>query len=124
MAQVPRMALTVGVGTVFGAREVCIIATGAAKSEAVRQGVEGHIGHEWTITKLQDHPRWLMVVDEEACSELKVKTVKVCCFLGAGKWTNMDQYFKDIEGVAASMGFNAAGLEEDKQPWETKAAKL
>lgn len=77
VAQVPKMALTVGVGTVFDSREVCIIATGPAKAEAVKQGVEGAIGHEYTITKLQDHPRWLMVVDDEACAELKVKTVKV-----------------------------------------------
>jgi glucosamine-6-phosphate deaminase len=76
-SKVPRLALTVGVGTIAAAREVCIIANGAGKAEAVRRGVEGAVSHEWTVSQLQHHERWMLVVDDDACQELRVKTVRV-----------------------------------------------
>ncbi len=79
---VPRTALTVGVATVLGAREVMILATGAGKARAVQQGVEGAYSHVWTITGLQVHPHGILVVDDAAATELRVST-----------W----RYFKDIE---------------------------
>jgi glucosamine-6-phosphate deaminase len=77
LSLVPKRALTVGVGTIMDAREVAIIATGGGKAKAVKAGVEGGVNHLWTISALQMHPRWLMVVDEEACAELDYKTLKV-----------------------------------------------
>lgn len=74
---VPRTALTVGVQTIMEAREVVIIATGNAKARAIQQAVEGSISHLCTISCLQLHPCSMVVVDEDATSELKVKTVKV-----------------------------------------------
>lgn len=73
------MALTVGVGTIMASKEVAIIATGASKALAVKMGVEGSVNHWWTISRLQEHRRVLMVVDEDACGELMLNTVKVCC---------------------------------------------
>ena len=78
MLQVPRLALTVGVGTIMDAQEVALIATGAGKARAVKMGIEGGVNHLWTISALQQHPQCLMVVDEAACQELMMKTVKVC----------------------------------------------
>jgi len=83
VAAVPRTAVTVGVKTVLDAREVVLIADGRGKAEAVKRGVEGSVNHIWTVSALQMHPKFVMVVDEDAAEELKVKTVK---------------YFKDIEG--------------------------
>lgn len=76
---VPRMALTVGVATVLDAREVVIIATGAGKAAAIQQAVEGGVSHMCTLSCLQMHPCSLVVVDEEATLECKVKTVKYFC---------------------------------------------
>ncbi|KAL3469949.1 putative glucosamine-6-phosphate isomerase [Aspergillus californicus] len=76
VALVPRMALTVGVQTIMDAREVVIIATGGEKALAVAQGVEGGVSHLVTLSALQMHPRALVVVDEEATGELRVKTVR------------------------------------------------
>jgi glucosamine-6-phosphate deaminase len=76
-SQVPKVALTVGVGTIMDAREVCIIATGRAKAEAVKEGVEGAISGRWTITKLQDHPSWWLCIDSEAANGLKSETIEV-----------------------------------------------
>jgi glucosamine-6-phosphate deaminase len=75
---VPKTALTVGVGTVMDAAEVVVIATGPTKARAVRDGIEGAVGHLCTISALQMHRNAIVVVDEDATAELRVKTVKVC----------------------------------------------
>lgn len=74
--QVPKMALTVGVGTLLDAEEVLILATGHNKALAVQAGVEGSVNHLWTISALQLHPRSIIVCDEPATMELKVKTLR------------------------------------------------
>ncbi|GAA3531836.1 glucosamine-6-phosphate deaminase [Zobellella aerophila] len=74
--QVPRMALTVGVGTLLDAEEVLILVTGHNKAQALQAAVEGGVNHMWTISALQLHPRSLMVCDQAATMELKVKTVR------------------------------------------------
>ncbi|KFY52081.1 hypothetical protein V496_08668 [Pseudogymnoascus sp. VKM F-4515 (FW-2607)] len=88
--KVPKMALTVGVQTVLEAREVLIVITGAHKALALQRCIEGGVNHMWTLSSLQLHPHPMIVVDEDATLELQVKTVK---------------YFKSIEAVAASQGF-------------------
>lgn len=80
--QVPKLALTVGVGTVMDAREVVIIVNGHQKSRALHKAVEGGVSHMWTISALQLHHKSMIVCDEDATVELKVGTYK---------------YFKDIE---------------------------
>ncbi|OAQ58935.1 glucosamine-6-phosphate isomerase [Pochonia chlamydosporia 170] len=82
---VPRMALTVGVQTIMDAREVVIIATGPAKASAVHQAVESGISHWCTLSCLQLHPRSMVVVDEDATLEMRVKTIK---------------YYKEVEQIA------------------------
>ncbi len=80
--KVPKTALTVGVATVLGAKEVLIIVNGHGKARALRHAVEEAVNHAWTISALQLHPKGIIVCDEDATAELKVGTYK---------------YFKDIE---------------------------
>ena len=40
------------------------------------QGVEQGVNHMWTISALQQHKSYILVCDEAATMELKVKTVK------------------------------------------------
>jgi len=89
ITQVPRQALTVGIVTVLAAHEVVIIILGQHKALAVQKCLEEGVNHMWTLTCLQLHPHPLIVVDEEATSELKVKTVK---------------YFKSIDQSAQELG--------------------
>lgn len=89
ITQVPRQALTVGIATVLAAHEVVIIILGQHKALAVQKCLEEGVNHMWTLTCLQLHPHPLIVVDEEATSELKVKTVK---------------YFKSIDQSALELG--------------------
>lgn len=76
IAKVPRMALTVGVGTVMDATEVLVIITGLAKSHALHSAIEQGVNHMWTVSAIQMHQRAVMVCDEDATADLKVKTVK------------------------------------------------
>lgn len=80
--KVPKLALTVGVGTIMDAEEVLIMVNGLAKAKALYQGVECGVNHLWTISALQLHQKAIIVADEDACSEIKVGIYK---------------YFKDIE---------------------------
>ncbi len=73
---VPKQALTVGVQTVLDAREVVIIVNGYKKARALQKVVEEGINHMWTLSALQNHPRGIIVCDEDATMELKVGTVK------------------------------------------------
>jgi len=72
------------------AHEVVIIITGAHKALALQKCLEEGINHMWTLSCLQLHPHPMIVIDEDATQELKVKTVK---------------YFKSIEKVANELGF-------------------
>ncbi|KAI1498785.1 glucosamine-6-phosphate isomerase [Biscogniauxia marginata] len=88
--KVPKMALTVGVQTVLEAREVVVVILGARKALALQSCIEQGVNHMWTLSSLQLHPHPMIVCDEDATLELKVKTVK---------------YFKSIETVAKAQGF-------------------
>jgi len=76
LKQVPKQALTVGVGTVMDAREVMVLITGAHKAYALHMAIEEGVNHMWTVSAFQQHPRTMMICDENATLELKVKTVK------------------------------------------------
>ena len=76
LSKVPTQALTVGVGTICDADEVVIMATGRVKARAVAEGVEGSVSHQWAVTALQLHKNAVIVCDDEAGEELKVKTVR------------------------------------------------
>ena len=82
--KVPKTALTVGVATILDAQEVLIIINGHAKARALYHAVEGSVTQMWTVSALQQHPKGIVVCDEDATAELKVKTYK---------------YFKDIEKI-------------------------
>lgn len=53
-----------------------ILITGAHKSMALYKAVEEGVNHMWTVSAFQQHASTLMVCDEDATLELRVKTVK------------------------------------------------
>jgi len=76
ISQVPKLALTVGIGTIMDAAEVLILVNGYNKARALQQAVEGSVNQMWTITALQLHPKGIIVCDEAATVELKVGTYR------------------------------------------------
>lgn len=76
ISKVPKQALTVGVATVMDAKEVMILITGAHKAFALYKAIEEGVNHMWTVSAFQMHPKNLIICDEDATLELRVKTVK------------------------------------------------
>jgi len=67
---VPREAITMGVGTILEAREILILATGEHKAEIIRKAVEGDIDLEVAATFLQRHPNTTCYIDRAAAALL------------------------------------------------------
>jgi len=99
ITKVPKMALTVGVATVMDAREVIFIITGVHKSFALYKAVEEGVNHMWTVSAIQMHSKAMIVCDEDATLELRVKTVK---------------YFKGLEKIATENWVSSSSTQTEK----------
>lgn len=70
---VPREAVSMGIGTIFRARHILLLASGAEKAEAIRNTVIGAITPEVPASILQLHPSVTVIVDAEAGALIKDK---------------------------------------------------
>jgi len=68
--EVPRLAVTMGVGTILESRRCLLLATGQAKAEAIRATVEGPVTAQVTASALQLHRDVTAIVDEQAALRL------------------------------------------------------
>ncbi len=64
--EVPRLAITMGVGTILESRQCLLLAAGATKASAVRDTIEGPITAQVTASALQLHRDVIAILDEEA----------------------------------------------------------
>ncbi len=69
--EVPKYAITMGVGTIMEARSLLLLASGKSKAEAIRATVEGPIMAKYPATIVQLHRFATIIVDKEAASELE-----------------------------------------------------
>lgn len=67
---VPREAITMGVGTILDSREIAILATGEHKAGIVQRTVEGPVDRQVAATFLQQHPNTTFYVDLSAAGDL------------------------------------------------------
>jgi len=67
---VPRKAITMGIGSIMKAREIIMIATGRVKAEAVKAMINGKVDPQCPASVLQLHPAVTVFLDEEAASLL------------------------------------------------------
>jgi glucosamine-6-phosphate deaminase len=75
---VPRKAITMGIGTIKNAKRIVLMAWGANKSKIIQETIEGEISSIVPATYLQQHNNTSFILDEEASSELtRVKTQKL-----------------------------------------------
>lgn len=84
--QVPRLAVTMGVGTILESRRCVLLAFGAHKAEAVRATVEGPITAQITASALQLHREVIGIFDEAAASLLTRR-----------------EYYDDVERAQAAL---------------------
>ena len=69
--EVPRFAITMGVGTIMEAREILLLANGAKKAEIVAQALEGPVTAQVTASVLQMHRHVTVVLDAESGAALQ-----------------------------------------------------
>jgi glucosamine-6-phosphate deaminase len=67
---VPERALSMGMATILGARNIVLMATGREKADAVYQMIEGLITPQVPASLLQVHPRVTVMLDREASRRL------------------------------------------------------
>ena len=67
---VPRHAVSLGIGSIMQAQQVLLIATGEDKAEAVRRALEGDVSPLWQASILRTHPDVVFLLDEAAASLL------------------------------------------------------
>ena len=70
---VPVYAITMGVGTILDARKLVLVANGKAKARAIAKAVEQPVTSMVTASAIQLHRDAIVVVDEEAASELTMR---------------------------------------------------
>jgi glucosamine-6-phosphate deaminase len=70
LENVPRKAVTMGIGTIRKAKRIVLLAWGQNKSEIVRDTIEGEISPEVPATYLQEHSNATFVLDKEAAAHL------------------------------------------------------
>ncbi|MDI6699359.1 MAG: glucosamine-6-phosphate deaminase [Candidatus Saccharicenans sp.] len=68
---VPFHAITMGIGTILEARTCLLMAFGRKKARAIALAVEGPVTAMVPASALQLHPRAIILLDQEAASELK-----------------------------------------------------
>ena len=88
---VPKSAITVGIATLLESQEVMILVQGIKKAHALQQCLEGAVSHSCPISVLQFHKKAIIVADEPATMELKVKTYKY--------FTSLQDEFSYIEEI-------------------------
>jgi glucosamine-6-phosphate deaminase len=82
----PRRAITMGVGTILECRRCILLATGESKAKVIAQAVEGPITSMISATALQLHPRATVIVDEAAASRLLEKDYYRWIFANEPEW--------------------------------------
>ena len=71
--EVPIYAITMGVGTILDARQLVLVASGAAKAGAIAQAVEGPVTSMVTASAIQLHQNATVIVDEDAATALTMR---------------------------------------------------
>jgi len=67
---VPKRAITMGVGTILAARKVMLLAFGEAKASIIRESLEGPVTSTVAASFLQEHPNAQFVLDPASAGEL------------------------------------------------------
>lgn len=69
--EVPRHALTQGIGTILEARHIILVASGLTKSVPIERAVEGPVSAMVPASALQLHPHVTVIVDDHAACRLR-----------------------------------------------------
>jgi len=82
---VPRFAITMGVGTILRARKIALMAWGEGKAEVVARAVEGAVTEAVSASFLQEHKNARFIIDQPASRELT--RIKLPWLVGPVRWS-------------------------------------
>ena len=83
---VPKRAITMGVGTILDSRRCILLATGESKAEIIAKAVEGPVTSMISASALQLHPRCTFIVDEAAAAHLENRDYYHWIFQNEPEW--------------------------------------
>ena len=98
---VPYRAITMGVGSIFKARTVYLMAWGQHKASIIQQAIEGEISALVPATFLQKHPNVKVVLDRSASEELT--RMRAPWLVGICNW-NEDLICKAVVWLSQTTG--------------------
>ena len=93
---VPRLAITMGVGTILESRQCLLLACGDSKAKAIRDTIEGPITAQVTASALQLHRDVIAILDEEAARLLERR-----------------DYYREVERLQAALKSGQLGKAAD-----------
>jgi glucosamine-6-phosphate deaminase len=82
----PKRAITMGIGTILDSKKALMVVTGPKKAGILARSVEGPITSMVSASALQLHPHCVVVVDEDAASELKEQDYYRWIFQNEPEW--------------------------------------
>jgi glucosamine-6-phosphate deaminase len=82
----PKRALTMGVGTILEAKRILMLVTGEEKAEIMAKAVEGPVTSMISATAIQLHEKCTVIVDEAAASKLQEKDYYNWIFDNEPEW--------------------------------------
>jgi len=68
--EVPKQALSMGIGSIFKAKKIVLLANGTHKAKIIAETLYGNVRPEVPSTILQFHPDVTFILDKEAAAEL------------------------------------------------------
>jgi glucosamine-6-phosphate deaminase len=86
ISEVPRLAITMGIGTILKAKKIILMAWGPTKAPVIQQSVEGDDTEHVPASLLQNHDDVTFVIDEMAAAELT--RYKSPWLTGECEWTD------------------------------------
>ena len=87
---VPTHCVTQGLGTILEARQIVLVAQGAAKADAIAAAVEGPLSAFVPASALQLHAHATVVVDEEAAGRLTLSEYYRYTFANKPHWQRIE----------------------------------
>jgi glucosamine-6-phosphate deaminase len=70
--EMPKEALTMGIGTILEAKELVMLATGKSKADAIKYLLNHHEDLSCPATFLKSHPHFTLVLDPDAASKINL----------------------------------------------------
>lgn len=69
--RIPLTAMTMGIGTIRGAKKIYLIATGETKAQVIKSLIEGEISSDLPASFLKSHPDFTLILDNDSSKLVK-----------------------------------------------------